>query len=358
MISLRTVSRGAKALVLALVCASLACAQPVAPIGTAVPEYLPPPAPGEVLRDLKLDRALEDRILALDPDAVTGEDVRNVLARGPAPRIINIHGGVPLVYLVMASLSKFLIGMGYPEERIRIPATGDFSWNPYGESVQEAGSIAAFYERDGMVPMLIGHSQGGIEVVKILYEFAGAFRSEIPMWNPYIDRPAGRDFFIDPLTGEKRKVIGLKLGYVSSVGAGGSAMLLAHHWPMASRLRIIPDTVDEFTGFTVPLDFFAFDGVDGQAGFFKSAGTAKVRNIALPASYSHVAVPVTSHLAEDERLRRWIDDYRPGDKRPVPTEGNTVNILYGADVWHSVKRHWVLSAQALIRARRAYLAPT
>jgi hypothetical protein len=341
---------------LALLCAGTALAQAMPDIGTAVPEYLPAPAPGAVLNSFTFDAALEDALLQLDPNAVTDQDVRNILARCPAPRIINIHGGVPLVYLVMVSLSKFLVGMGYPEDRIRIPSTGEFSWNPYGESVQEAGTIAALYEREGMTPMLIGHSQGGIQVVKILYELTGEFRTEIPLWNPYLDRPGGRNFFIDPLTGAKRPVIGLQIGYASAVAAGGSAMLLANHWSMAGRLRIIPNSVVNFTGFSVPLDFVALDGLNGEAGRYKSAGTAQVRNITLPASYSHITVPATSHLLDDPNIRQWINDYRPGDTRPLPAKGDITNFLYASDVWYSVKRHWVLALQEVVRARRANVA--
>ena len=311
------------------------------------------PAPFSVLRAIPLDRALEDRILALDPANVSDSDVRNLLARGPAPRIINIHGGVPFVYLVMSSFSKFLIGMGYPEERIRLPATGEFSLGPYGESTQEAGSVAAFYEREGLTPMLIGHSQGGIQVVKILYELAGGLSKDIPLWNPYADRGPGRATFVDPRTGENRTVVGLRIGFASAVAAGGSAMLLAHHWQMAGKLKVIPDSVEDFTGFSLGFDWIALDGPDGEAGRYRSGGTAQVRNVILPSSYSHLNAPATSHLAESENLRQWINDFRPDVVRPVPTQGDTKNIWYAAEMWYSIKRHWVLEMQALIRARRA-----
>ena len=29
------------------------------------------------------------------------------------------------------------------------------------------------------------------------------------------------------------------------------------------------------------------------------------------------------------------------------------NVMFAADVWHSIKKHWCLEAQQLIRARRA-----
>src|ERR1700694_1065973 len=69
------------------------------------------------------DRALEDRILALDPERLSGDHVKT-LAAGPAPRIILLHGGVFPVHLLMASFGTFLPGMGYPEAQIRDPGDG------------------------------------------------------------------------------------------------------------------------------------------------------------------------------------------------------------------------------------------
>jgi hypothetical protein len=34
-------------------------------------------------------------------------------------------------------------------------------------------------------------------------------------------------------------------------------------------------------------------------------------------------------------------------------KGNTVNILWAAENWYYIKKHWVLELQNLIRARRA-----
>ena len=38
-----------------------------------------------------------------------------------------------------------------------------------------------------------------------------------------------------------------------------------------------------------------------------AAGAAEVRNVQLPADYSHVYVAATSHLARDPALRDWIN---------------------------------------------------
>ena len=39
-------------------------------------------------------------------------------------------------------------------------------------------------------------------------------------------------------------------------------------------------------------------------------------------------------------------------------ESSSRNILWAADVWHSVKKYWCLEAQVLIRAKRAMLVTT
>ena len=48
--------------------------------------------------------------------------------------------------------------------------------------------LAWHYERDGLRPMLIGHSQGGMRVVRTLHELAGEFHDEIAVVDP-VTRP-------------------------------------------------------------------------------------------------------------------------------------------------------------------------
>jgi hypothetical protein len=266
---------------------------------------------------------------------------------------MNLHGGIYPVHLVMESFSRFLIGMGYPEARIRHPGDGRLSHSPYEPSERIAGAIAWYYEREGMMPMLIGHSQGGIQAVKALYELDGAFGDSVRVWNPVTDSAEDRVTIIDPLTGRERPVVGLRVGYVSVVGAGGAALLLPNQWMMAGRLRTIPDTVVEFTGYAIGVDMFAWD-FSGTASDYRSNGTASVRNVRLPPEYSHVTVAATSHLARDKALRDWLNAYRPGELNGVPVvEGPADNALWAADVWFHVKKHWTLEAQRLIRAKRA-----
>jgi hypothetical protein len=341
---------------LAALLALLLAACATAPYSGHEPVGAGEPAPRAVLESLQLDAALEDRILALDPEHVSEQDVRDTLAKAPAPRIFSIHGGVYPVELLMVSFGKFLKGMGYPENRIRDAGDGSWSYSPYASGAQQAGEIAWYYEHEGMRPMLVGHSQGGIQVIKILHELAGAFDPEVHVYSPLTGAYEGRTWIRDPLTGEERPVVGVSVAYASVVGTGGWSLALPVHWMVVSRVRTIPDTVDDFTGFRIGVDFFAMDapGLEGLKSFHAS-GKAVVRNVTLPAEYSHVFVPATADLAKDPAMRLWLDAYDPNDeahRAPVP-DPNAHNVLWAADVWYSIKKHWCLELQRLIRGRRA-----
>ncbi len=304
------------------------------------------------------DATVEERILALDPQHISEQDVRATLALGPTPQIILVHGGVFGTNLLMRSFGKFLIGMGYPEAKIRDPSDGAFSQNPFGSSERLAGEVAWYYERDGVRPMMVGHSQGGIQAVKVLHELNGAFNDRIAVWNAAKDAAEGRFSFVDPLTGATHPVVGASLSYVSVVGAGGVALAAPAHWGMAPRLHTIPNTVEDFTGFSIDYDLIAwtFPGADG-ADLYHHNGTAEVRNVVLPETYNHVFVPVTQSLAADPAMRAWLNAFVPdANNGPPPgtSSGHDKNAFWAADVWFSIKKHWCIEAQRLIRALRAH----
>lgn len=319
------------------------------------------PPPQSVLRGMALDQSLEDRILALDPERVTDSDVRNVLASGPTPQIVGVHGGVYPTYLLMESFTRFLARMGYPETKLIHPGDRRRSHSPYEDSAQIAGLLAWYYEHEGVRPMMIGHSQGGIQAVKVLHELAGHYEPEIRVWNPYTDSAEGRTWIVDPLTGAERPVVGLSVGYVSVVAAGGAALLLPNQWSMVNRLQSIPDTVEEFTGYSLGVDLIAWNA-PGAATLYRANGAARVRNVELPAEYSHVMVVAVAGLARDPALRTWLNAYTPDAIPPLPSEAqSTDGALWAADVWFTIKKHWVLEAQKAVRARRSLVpkeAPT
>lgn len=302
-----------------------------------------------------LPQELQEKILALDPERVTETDIRETLALAPAPQVVNIHGGIYPVYLAMESFSGFLTGMGYPEASAKNP-DGSCSFSCYDSAAMIAGAAAWYYEHTGLRPMIVGHSQGGMQAVKVTHYLAGHYLKKIPVWNPPAQKPEDRFEITDPLTGRPRPVVGLRLSYVTAVGAGGLTRALPNQWDLAAKLRRIPDSVEEFTGFYFGLDLLGGDALGfGSANAYAAEGAASVRNVQLPTSYSHVAVPCTKHLAENQEVKNWVNNYNTPVAKPEFNEhfaAATGNILWGADVWHSIKKHWVLELQNLIRAQR------
>src|SRR6185312_10452178 len=218
-----------------------------------------PVAPDSVLVSAPLSPDLEARILAIDPRHVSDDDVRHVLAQGPTPRIVALHGGIYPVHLVMESFADFLIGMGYPEREIRDPGSHDLTHSPYEDARVLAGEIVWYYEHEGVRPMMVGHSQGGMQAVKVLYDLAGLLGDSVTVVDPVTHTDLGRMTFLDPLTGKTRPVTSFRVPYASSVGAGGLASLLPNQWIMAERTFEIPDTVEDFTGFQIGVDLIALD---------------------------------------------------------------------------------------------------
>ena len=305
---------------------------------------------------LSLSREMENRILAMNPERVTAREVKELLAPGAAPRIVNIHGGIYPVYLAMTSFSEFLMGMGYPETSIRNPGDGSYSFSCYESSEKITGAIAWYYEQEGLRPLIIGHSQGGMQAVKVLRDLAGHFSAEIAVWNPLTGKKEKRYQITEPLTGKPTPVVGLQLPYATAVGAGGFTRFLPNQWSMMAKLRKVPDSVEEFTGFYMGLDLLGGDLIGfGPANEYEANGTAHVRNVRLPTGYNHVTVPTTKHLLKNPQITEWINNYTPANEPKVDVKFDTdsSHILWAADVWYSIKKHWVLELQRVIRAQRA-----
>lgn len=300
------------------------------------------------------DAADEDRVLALDPERISAADVRDVLARVPGPRIINIQGS--LAWVTMQPFAQYLVAMGYSEERLRNPADGTLSYSSFAASERLAGTLAWYYENEGMMPMLVGHSQGGMLAIRVLHELAGAFHESIEVWNPTSDESEHRTTITDPADGRVRPVVGLRVPYAAALATGKLPRLLLGQWTMISKLRAIPDSVGEFTGYIILWDAIAGTFPGGEP--YHATGTAEVRNVELPAGTSHIGLPDATHLASNPETRAWIESYRPDDHSPPPiVEGvETGNLMVAADVWFSIKKHWCLEAQRMIRQRRAVAA--
>jgi len=306
-------------------------------------------------RTARLSPEQEEQILALDPNHLTAADVRTTLANAPAPRIIAIHGGFASVIRNMVSFAEFLVGMGYPDASIKNASDGTYTFSPYEDSDLIAGVIAWYYEREGMRPMIVGHSQGGVQAVKVLRKLDSSASPSVAVWNPLTWQKEDREQITDPLTHQTRPVIDLTLPYVSAVGSGGVARMSPNQWGMLFVLRTIPDSVEEFTGFFKGPDLLGGDFLGyGSANHYKANGRAVVRNIRLPWSYDHRSIPDTKHLLESKEIVDWINGYEPTDQAPPEPkfEKDGRNILWAADVWYSIRKNWVIELQRLIRSQR------
>jgi hypothetical protein len=284
------------------------------------------------------------RLAGMDCSNVTATEVSATLSRAPAPRIIALHGSVPIV--TMEPFAAFLEAMGYPRARLEQPGSNARSYSSFVDSRRLAGHLAWHYEQEGLMPMLIGHSQGGMIVIKVLHDLAGTQQAApIPVWSPLRDAPESRTTIVDPLNGDTRPVTGLKVDYAAVLVTGSLPRLLLGQWGILPLLRDVPDSVVEFTAFSIPWDPIA--GTGAQPAPYRSTGTARVRNVVLPDAYSHIALPRAEHLAAQPATRAWIEAYRPGMSTPPPGDSDTSNLLHAADIWHSMKQHWCEGAKRL-----------
>jgi pimeloyl-ACP methyl ester carboxylesterase len=318
----------------------------------------PVAAPVAMPRVKQISPEVRAQVLALNPEKVSDREVREVLVHTPAPRVIAIHGGVLPIKAGMNSFAQFLLGMGYPEASIRNASTGDYAYGYYDDSDELAGAVAWYYERDGLRPILIGHSQGGMQVIRVLHKLAGSYGEPIAVWNPETERAEGREVFRDPLTGSNRPVVGASVSYAAVATAGGLARLLPNEWDLHDKLRQIPDSVVEFTGFQKGFDPWGGDYLGyGSANLYHATGTAIVRNVRLPSSSAHWTIPYAEKLLADPDALKWIREFHPAANATPATatddegEERNARMLWAAEVWYGVKKHWVLELQRLIRAQ-------
>ena len=277
----------------------------------------------------------------LDCDHVESPAVRAALAHLPAPRVILIAGSLPSVTL--DSFARFLIGMGYPADRIADPFDGRLSRSGYADAVALAGEVAWDVEHDGMPPMLIGHSRGGMLVMRTLHELAGAFGAAIPVWDPTRRVALPRTTYVDPASGTSKPVVGIAVDYAVAIATGKLPRVWQGQWDMLPLLRRVPDTAREFTGFHIDGDLIAGDvlGIDP----YETEHAARVRNVVLPASYTHIGAVELEPLAADASTREFIRAWHPGSAAPPPAGASTRNLGLATEVWYGVKRAWCRAAQ-------------
>lgn len=270
----------------------------------------------------------------------------NLSPRFPAPRIINING--TLGGYRMDSFSRFLIKMGYPYESLVNPLNGHLSYSGFIDSRILAGLFAWFYEKDGMRPVLIGHSRGGMKAIEVLREFYLPSCKDLRPWNPIIRDFEDRNSIVDPVTTENRNLCNLGTGFASAVSTGSFMRILLLEWGSLNWLRDVPPGVERFLGIFIKGDLIGGDPLG--LGPYKTKGEGIVRNIHLKGDYHHIDLFETDDIPDDPAAKRWIDGYQPGRnklKASRPPLSDQGNILIAAELWYEIKHNWLRELERL-----------
>jgi len=128
--------------------------------------------------------------------------------------------------------------------------------------------IAWFYEHEGVRPMMVGHSQGGMQAIKVLHDLAGTFAPSLPVWNPVTEQPEPRTSIVDPITGRDLPWWATR----SPTPPRGRRRLGRAAEPVVGDLAHPrdPDTTIQFDGFFIGIDWFAMTFTEAGVPRFTS----------------------------------------------------------------------------------------
>ena len=288
-------------------------------------------------------RATKIGSLALDPEHISAADVRES-CRSRRHRASSTSRAA-WRWVTMQPFAQFLVAMGYPEERLRNPPTARFRIRALPTARRLAGTLAWYYESEGMMPMLIGHSQGGMLVIRVLHELAGRFTSDRGVESA--SRRIGAAH-VDHGPTRRPRASGRRPEGALCGGAGDRQVAALAAGAMDHARQI---AVDSGLGrgihrlhHTVGSDRRYVSGSEP----YRATGTAEVRNVELPAGTSHIGLPDTQALASNAETRAWIESLSPG--RSIAADRivdgvETGQLVAAAEIWFSVKKHWCLEAQ-------------
>ena len=255
------------------------------------------------------DPVLAQRVLALDPDQISAEDVRTVLSKCAAPRIMNFRGSA---FNTIDDFSRFLVAMGYPERSVRDPASRALSYSSDQSSDAVAHTIVATWRREVLRPMLIGHSQGGSLIMKVLHQLDGQ-----------------------------------PVSYAAAIATGQFMRMVRGQWDRLPILRKVPDTVAEFSGYRLAGDIIGGDvTILPKHWGYKAEGFAQVHNVRLNEA-GHRDIMRIQSLAHNAATRARIDGYFLGSQVPEDAK-----LHFAADIWYHVKKRWCMELQGYVRDHR------
>lgn len=267
-----------------------------------------------------------------------------------APHVVMPQGSLGIV--TMEPFGRFLAAMGYPERALVDAHGGTMTTDSDIGGATLAGALASMHERDGVRPIVIGHSKGGGVVIQTLRALVGAEGDDLPMVDPRTLEPLPRTSYADPASGERRRVVDLKLPLAVAIATGRMPRVLRGQFELASVLRDVPDSAEIFVGFFIPYDPIA-GTFAGDEDPYRALGRAEVRNVVLPPHTSHIGVPRTEALAADPAARAWIERYRPGAGEPPAALRDAENLAMASELWYAIKRAWCGEAKRAASGRRS-----
>ena len=265
-----------------------------------------------------------------------------------APHVVMAQGSLGIV--TMEPFGRFLAAMGYPARALVDAHGGAMTTDSDVDGRTLAGVLASMHERDGVRPILIGHSKGGGVVIQTLRALAGADGDDLPLVDPRTLEPLPRRSYVDPATGERKRVVDLRLPLAAAIATGRMPRVLRGQFELARVLRDVPDSAEAFVGFFIPYDPIA-GTFAGDEDPYRALGRADVRNVVLPPQTSHIGAPRAEPLAADAATRAWIEHYRPGAGEPPAAMRDAENLAMAAELWYAIKRAWCGEAQRVLRAR-------
>ena len=102
---------------------------------------------------------------------------------------------------------------------------------------------------------MIGHSKGGGVVIETLRALAGAYGDEIAVVDPRTGVAEPRTRYLDPATGESRRVVDLVASATPRRSRPGACRAsCAGSSSSRACCATCPDSVERFIGFTIPYD--------------------------------------------------------------------------------------------------------
>ena len=253
--------------------------------------------PQAVLGALALDLQLEARILALDPERVSDSDVREVLAlRADAAhrrRCTAASTGAPADGVVLAFPGRHGLSVAQAQaSRRRTSVAQPLREQPADRRADRLVLRARGHDADDGRPQPGRHPAG-----EGAARPGRRWRDADPGVEPANRRGrAAHDDRRSLYRHAQRPVVGLKIGYASVVASGGAALLLPNQWSMVRRLRTIPDTVDEFTGYALAVDLVAWD-MPGAGAHYQATG--------VPQGAQCRAAGATTRMSSSRRPRTW-----------------------------------------------------